>query len=158
MKIWMLCRSFLSLRRDYEIDEEYTARAYGLDVLIKVMAEILPEELMDTLQRTKIASLTEKRYAQKAVATAAMAPVGEGAAPIPLSDCAMLIPTQLTMIVSITVIFGFDVNKSILTALISSTIGTGGATVLGKTVVANIPQIHTREPFSAELFLQAQQG
>ncbi|HUM85602.1 MAG TPA: 50S ribosome-binding GTPase [Lachnospiraceae bacterium] len=127
------------LAQDYEIDEEYTARAYGLDVLIKVMAEILPEELMDTLQHVQIASLTEKkRYAQAAVATAAMAAVGEGAAPIPLSDCAMLIPTQLTMIVSITVIFGFDVNKSILTALISSTIGTGGATVLGKTVVANI--------------------
>ena len=70
--------------------------------------------------------------------TAAVASVGEGAAPIPFSDCALLIPTQLTMIVSITVIFGFDVNKSILTALISSTIGTGGATVLGKTVVSNI--------------------
>ena len=94
---------------------------------------------MDTLQHVQIASLAEKkRYAQAAVATAAVASVGEGAAPIPFSDCALLIPTQLTMIVSITVIFGFDVNKSILTALISSTIGTGGATVLGKTVVSNI--------------------
>ncbi|MCF2561753.1 YcjF family protein [Bifidobacterium boum] len=72
------------------------------------------------------------------MATAAAASVGEGAAPIPFSDCALLIPTQLTMIVAITVIFGFDVNKSILTTLISSTIGTGGATVLGKTVVSNI--------------------
>lgn len=42
------------------------------------------------------------------------------------------------MIASITVIFGFDVNKSIITALLSSTIGTGGATVLGKTVVSNL--------------------
>lgn len=69
---------------------------------------------------------------------ATVASLGVGAAPIPFSDCALLIPTQLTMIVSITVIFGFDVNKSILTGLISSTIGTGGATVLGKTVVSNI--------------------
>ena len=127
------------LAQDYEIDEEYVAKSYGLDVLIKVMGEALPEELMDTLQHVQIASLAEKkRYAQAAVATAAVASVGEGAAPIPFSDCALLIPTQLTMIVSITVIFGFDVNKSILTALISSTIGTGGATVLGKTVVSNI--------------------
>lgn len=42
------------------------------------------------------------------------------------------------MIASITVIFGFDVNKSIITALLSSTIGAGGATVLGRTVVSNI--------------------
>lgn len=127
------------LAQDYEIDEDYVAKSYGLDVLIKVMGEALPEELMDTLQYVQIASLAEKkRYAQAAVATAAVASVGEGAAPIPFSDCALLIPTQLTMITSITVIFGFDVNKSILTALISSTIGTGGATVLGKTVVSNI--------------------
>ena len=127
------------LAEDYEIDGLGTAKAYGLDVLIKVMGEALPEELLDTLQNVQIASLEEKkRHAQQAVATAAIAAAGEGAAPIPFSDCALLIPTQLGMIASITVIFGFDVNKSIITALISSTIGAGGATVLGKTVVSNL--------------------
>jgi uncharacterized protein (DUF697 family)/GTPase SAR1 family protein len=127
------------LAQDYEIDENYVAKSYGLDVLIQVMGEALPEELMDTLQHVQIASLAEKKsYAQAAVATAAAASVGEGAAPIPFSDCALLIPTQLTMIVSITVVFGFDVNKSILAALLTSTIGSGGATVLGKTVVSGL--------------------
>lgn len=124
------------LAEDYEIEDLGTAKAYGLDVLIKVMGEALPEELMDTLQNLQIVSLEEKkRRAQAAVATAVLAAAGEGAAPIPFSDC---IPTQLGMIASITVIFGFDVNKSIITALLSSTIGAGGATVLGKTVVTNI--------------------
>lgn len=72
------------------------------------------------------------------MATASVAAAGEGAAPIPFSDCALLIPTQLGMIASITVVFGFDVNKSIITALLSSTIGAGGATLLGKTVVSNL--------------------
>ncbi len=127
------------LAEDYEIDEDYVAKSYGLDVLIKVMGEALPEELMDTLQNVQIASLEEKkRHAQAAVATASLAAAGEGAAPIPFSDCALLIPTQLGMIASITVIFGFDVNKSIITALFSSTIGAGGATLLGKTVVSNL--------------------
>lgn len=127
------------LAEDYEIEELGTVKAYGLDVLIKVMGEALPEELMDTLQNVQIASLEEKkRHAQAAVATASLAAAGEGAAPIPFSDCALLIPTQLGMIASITVIFGFDVNKSIITALLSSTIGAGGATFLGKTVVSNL--------------------
>ena len=127
------------LAEDFEIEDLGVAKAYGLDVLIKVMGEALPEELLDTLQNVQIASLDEKkRHAQAAVATAALAAAGEGAAPIPFSDCALLIPTQLGMIASITVIFGFDVNKSIITALLSSTIGAGGATILGKTVVSNL--------------------
>ena len=128
-----------SLAEDYEIEDLGIAKSYGLEVLIKVMGEALPDELMDTLQHVQIACLEEKkRRAQAAVATAAVAAAGEGAAPIPFSDCALLIPTQVGMIASITVIFGFDVNRSIITALLSSSIGAGGATLLGKTVVTNI--------------------
>lgn len=130
------------LAEDYEIEDLGIAKAYGLDVLIKVMGETLPEELMDTLQHVQIASLEEKkRRAQAAVATAAVAVAGEGAAPIPFADCALMIPTQIGMIASITVIFGFDVNKSIITALLSSTIGAGGATVLGRAVVTNLMKL-----------------
>ena len=126
------------LAEDYETDSGVVS-SFGLDRLIKVMGEVLPEELMDTLQNVQIASLDEKkRKAQAAIATAVVAASGAGAAPIPFSDCAVMIPTQLIMIASITVIFGFDVNKSIITALLSSTIGTGGATLLGKTVVTNL--------------------
>ena len=103
------------------------------------MGEALPDELLDTLQNVQIASLeAKKRHAQAAIATAVLAATGEGAAPIPLADCAMMIPTQVAMIASITVIFGFEVNKSIITALVSSTIGAGGATILGKTIASNL--------------------
>lgn len=130
------------LAEDYEIDDEYIAKSYGLDMLIHVMGEALPDELMDTLQNVQIASLAEKKNrAQAAIATATLAATGEGAAPIPFSDCALLIPTQLGMIASITVVFGFDVNKSILMAFLSSTLGAGGATLLGKTVVSNLVKL-----------------
>lgn len=65
----------------------------------------------------------KKTHAQAIVVTAAFAAAGEVVVPIPFSDCALLFPIQLTMIVSITIIFGFDVNKSIISALLSSTIG-----------------------------------
>ena len=38
----------------------------------------------------------------------------------------------------IATIFGIDINKSVITGFVSSTIGTAGATVLGKTIVSNI--------------------
>lgn len=126
------------LAQDYELDDS-VIQSYGLDTLIRVMGEVLPDELIDTLQNVQIASLAEKRHhAHQAVAAATMAVAAEGAAPIPFSDCALMIPSQLSMITAITVIFGFDVSKSILTAFLSATIGAGGATILGKTVVANI--------------------
>ena len=42
------------LAEDYEIEDLGIAKAYGLDVLIKVMGEALPDELMDTLQNVQI--------------------------------------------------------------------------------------------------------
>ena len=127
------------LAQDYELEEDDVKKSYGLDKLIHVMSETLPDELAETLQNVQIASLDQKkRHAQTVVATATLAATGVGAAPIPFSDCVALVPLELSMIASITVIFGFDINKSILTAFLSSTIGAGGATVLGKTIVTNL--------------------
>lgn len=127
------------LAQDYEIDEEYVAKAFGLDVLIRVMSEALPDELLDTMQNLQKVSLDEKtKRAQAAVATATAAAAAAGATPIPIADCAVLIPTQVAMIASIAVIFGIDINKTMLASFVSSVLGTGGATLLGKTVVSNL--------------------
>ncbi len=127
------------LAEDYEIDEDYTSKAFGLDTLIQVMGQVLPKELSDTLQNVQIASLAEKRRNAQIVVTSCMlSATGEGAIPIPCSDCFLLVPTQIGMITAITVIYGFEVNKSLMMAFLSSTVGSGGATILGKTVVSNI--------------------
>ena len=127
------------LALDYEISDEYTVKSYGLDTLIKIMSQVLPEELQETLQNVQIASLDEKiKHSQAIVASAVLAAFGEGFAPIPFSDAALLVPTQMGMIAGITVCFGLDINTSILTGFVSATLGAGGATILGKTVVANI--------------------
>lgn len=127
------------LAQDMDFDEEYIARAYGLEQLIDVMAEVLPNELQSTLQNVQKASLDSKKKAAQAVVAAAVAgSFGEGFAPIPFSDAALLIPTQVGMIAGITVIFGLDISKSFLTSFVSATIGSAGATFLGKTIVSNL--------------------
>ena len=127
------------LAQDMDFDGEYVAQAYGLDKLIDIMSEALPDELQDTLQNIQKASLeAKKKYAHGVVATAVAASFGEGFAPIPFSDAILLIPTQVTMIASITVIFGLNISKSFITGFVSSTIGAAGTTVLGKTVVSNL--------------------
>lgn len=127
------------LAKDINFDDEYTAKAYGLDTLIELMSELLPEELQDTLQHVQIASLKSKKKRAHAVVAATVAGAfGEGMIPIPVADAAMMIPTQVAMIAGITVIFGMDISKSIISSFVSSTLGTAGATVLGKTVVTGI--------------------
>lgn len=55
------------LADDYEIEDLGIAKAYGLDVLIQVMGEALPDELIDTLQHVQIASLEEKKRRAQAM-------------------------------------------------------------------------------------------
>lgn len=127
------------LAQDVDFDDEYIAKAYGLDRLIDIMSEALPSELQDTLQNVQKASLeAKKKHARAAVATAVTAAFGEGFAPIPFADALVLVPTQVAMIASITTIFGLEISKGLLTSFVSSTIGTAGTTILGKTIVANI--------------------
>lgn len=53
------------LSEDYEINDEYCVKSYGLDVLIQVMGEALPEELIDTLQNLQIVCLEGKNVVHR---------------------------------------------------------------------------------------------
>ena len=122
-----------------EFDDGYVVKAYGTDTLIEIMEKALPDELQDTLMYVQQANLeSKKKKAQAAVAAAATAAIAAAASPIPFSDAAILIPIEVTMLASITVAFGFDPNKAMLTTLISAVIGTGSTTLVGKTIVSNL--------------------
>lgn len=127
------------LAQDYKINEEYTVKSYGTDKLVEVMQESLPEELTDTLMNVQQANLAmKKKKAQAEVIAAAASAAVTGASPIPFSDAAILVPIEVAMMASITVTFGFELNKSVITGLVSTVVGTGGATLAGKTIVSNI--------------------
>ncbi|WP_304752626.1 YcjF family protein [Dubosiella newyorkensis] len=127
------------LAKDMEFDDEYTAKAYGLDHLVDLMSEALPQELEKAFQNVQIANLdAKKKSARKAIATAVSASFTEGFSPIPFADAALLVPTQVSMIAAITIIYGFEANKRFLTAFMSATIGPLLATGLGRTLSANL--------------------
>ncbi len=128
------------LAQDYEISEEFpTIKAFGIDKLVKLMNELLPDTVRDTFIALQIASIDLKRKrARAAVTAAAGAAALTGASPIPFSDAAILVPTQISMLAGITAIFGLPIEKAALTSIVTATIGTAGTTVLGKTVVSNL--------------------
>lgn len=128
------------LAQDYEISEDYPKiKAFGIDKLVELMSKLLPDTVRDTFIALQIASIDLKRKrARAAVTAAAGAAALTGASPIPFSDAAILVPTQVSMLAGITAIFGLPIEKAALTSIVSATIGTAGATVLGKTVVSNL--------------------
>ena len=127
------------LASDVDIDEDYVIKAYGLDTLIDIVNNVIPEALRNTLAAVQKANLKMKlRKANAIVATAAAAAAATGAIPIPFTDAAVLVPEQIGMIASITAVFGIPIEKATLTALLSATIGTVGTTVMGKTVVSGL--------------------
>lgn len=126
------------LAEDYSIDEEYVVKAKGLKSLTETMVQILPAKIEKTFVSIQQVNMDlKKNKAHVVVATAAVAAAGTGAAPIPFSDAALLVPAQITMLAKITSVFGVPIEKTAITTIVTSTIGIGGATVLGKTVVAN---------------------
>lgn len=127
------------LAKNQAIDEDYTAKSYGLENLIKIMFDVLPEKLKETLNNIQVVSLETKiSQSRKAVLTAVSAATVASASPIPFSDAFVLVPIQITMIASITCIFGINLSKGILTSLITSAIGTTATTMLGRQIVVGL--------------------
>lgn len=127
------------LAENYEIDDEYTAKAYGLERLSEIMNNVIPDAVQKTFIAVQKVNLELKKgKAQAVVASSAVAAAATGAVPIPFSDAAVLVPEQIAMLGGITAIFGVPMDQGTVMAIISATIGTAGTTVLGKTIAANL--------------------
>ena len=126
------------LASDYEIDEDYTAKTYGLDTLLETTEVVIPDAVRKTLVAVQKAALNMKiKKAQAVVAASSTGAAATGVIPIPFADAAALIPEQIGMIASITSLFGLPVEKSTITAIVYATLGVSGATVGGK-ALANL--------------------
>lgn len=132
-------KTFCVLAMDYELDDEYTKKAFGCADVVEFVIEILPEAAQKAFTNAQVASLKAKRIrAQFTVGASATAAFGEGYIPLPFSDAFALMPTEVAMIATITVIYGMEIKKSTMTAIVSALLGSTGATIAGKTIVANL--------------------
>lgn len=121
------------LASDYEFDEDNIKVAYGLSNLFDTMQMILPDKIVETFLNVQQNDIKEKKKKSIAIVnTTASVTAAQGAIPIPFADAALLIPTQVTMLTSISVIFGMKLDEGILTTLVSSVLGCSGATLIGK--------------------------
>lgn len=127
------------LAQDMEITDEYSLPAFGLKELVDTTFDCLPEAAHAAFINAQKVNIERKLdAANKAVFPFVTAAFAEGFNPLPFADAALLVPTQLAMLARLTVIFGIPINKMLLTGAISGVLGTGGATLIGRTIVANI--------------------
>ena len=127
------------LARDLEISDEFVLPAFGLKELVDMTFDCLPEAAHAAFINAQKVNIERKlESANRAVFPFVTAAFAEGFNPLPFADAALLVPTQLGMLARLTVMFGIPINKSFLTALLSGVLGTGGATAIGRTIVASI--------------------
>lgn len=120
-------------------EDEAPKKAYGVDTLIEVTAQIMPDSAQMAWCNAQKASLELKcNKAQTLVLATAAASFGEGYIPLPFSDAIALVPTQIAMLASITAIFGINVSENLLKSIVTSLAGTAGTTFVGRTIVSNL--------------------
>lgn len=96
----------------------------------------MEEQFDEELKSLEITKMNEK--ADNAVAAAVAATAATGAIPIPFADAPLLIGEQVTLMASICAIYGMNISKDGLKMLATTVIGTGGATIVGKTIATNL--------------------
>lgn len=115
------------------------SEVFGLDDLLEATYAVVPEVATAALTAAQILDRERKRQAARRVIHQSVAvAAGVGVTPIPFSDAALLVPTQVTMIARITAAYGLPAGRSKALAAIASTVLTGGATLAGRYLVSSL--------------------
>lgn len=127
------------LAKEYKINEDYSLSPFGLKDLVGLSMEAIPDQRKRAFTNAQQADIDRKaeeaaRWAKKYIGAA----FGVGFVPIPFADASILVPMQVTVIAHITSIFGISLDKASIVSLLAAIGGTGGATVLGRSIVSNI--------------------
>ena len=120
-------------------DINYEVPRFGLEDLVEKTYQVLPQGIRRAFNNAQKVDIKKKadestKWALGYITTS----FGVGFTPIPFSDSAILVPEQIGMLAHITTIFGVKVDKDLLIAIVSGVGGVAGATIAGRTLVANL--------------------
>lgn len=127
------------MAEDFEIMPGQVMHAYGLDKLVEMTYREIPESVRrGFLNAQKVNIEAKEKAARHWVRAYITSTFVTGFLPIPGSDAPVLVSEQVAMLAHITSIFGLKMDKAILTATVSSLLGSGTASLAGKTIVSNL--------------------
>jgi uncharacterized protein (DUF697 family)/GTP-binding protein EngB required for normal cell division len=127
------------LAEQYKITEDIIIPPNGLVNLVKNTYEILPEAVRKAFINAQKVDINFKVTEAKKWTTRYIAGTfTAGFAPIPFADAFILIPIQVGMLAHITAIFGVSISKALISGIVGSICGSGGAAMFGRYIVSNI--------------------
>lgn len=127
------------LAQPFKITKDITIPSYGLKELVGKTYEILPEAVKKSFNNAQKVDIDRKVKEARVWSTGYIAgSFGTGFTPIPFSDAALLVPMQVGMLAHITAIFGVSLDKALISGIVASIGGSGGATFLGRYIVSNL--------------------
>ena len=114
---------------------DFSLPPMGLVELVECTHEVLPEGTRRAFAAAQRVSLRYKqRQARAIVGGAAVAAAAASAVPIPFSNVAVLVPTQIAMLASISGIFGLEISMASLGVLV----GASGTAAINRYIAANL--------------------
>ncbi len=120
------------------LDDEITIASHGLDQLVEVTFELLPEvarkAFVNGSRSISLKSRAAMSYLSGYIATA----FAIGFTPIPFADAPILVTMQTTMLAHLTVLFGLPFDRGFISTVFSSIVGSGGMSLVGRSVVNNL--------------------
>lgn len=120
-------------------DDGHSIPAMGLHELVELTMDLVPEGQRSAFAAAqKIDVELKKRRAREIVAAAASAAALTGATPIPFADAVVLVPIQISMLASITAVFGVPLSSGFLATLVASGATSVGATITGRSIVSGL--------------------
>ena len=121
------------------LDDGHILPPMGLKELVELTVDLVPLAHKRAFAAAQKANLAlKKKQAQMIVGTAATAAAGIALSPIPFSDAALILPTQVSMLAGISATYGLALGEGLLVTLLTSIAGGTLATVGGRMLAANL--------------------
>lgn len=122
-----------------EDDDERIKPAIGLDKLVSLTMELVPEGQRRAFTAAQKVDIDlKKTQSHRIVLAAASGAAGIAAVPIPFSDAVLIVPIQVGMLAGISATFGLSIDESFLTTIVGSIVAGAGGTLAGRTIVSGL--------------------